>query len=247
MADLTGNVAVITGASKGIGAEIARGLAAAGARVVVNYATDKNGADGVVNDIVSKGGQAIAFPGNVSNAAAAHRLFAEAKAAFGTIDILVNNAGTAEFGPIEAVNEEQYRRLFDTNVLGTILNIREALAHFSSTGGSIVNIGSVTSANPTPGTVLYSATKGAVATITRVLAAELGGRNIRVNTLAPGPVETAATRAMLDGELGKQLVARTPLGRTGQPRDVARVAVFLASDEAAWLTGAWIPVSGGLW
>jgi 3-oxoacyl-[acyl-carrier protein] reductase len=246
--DLTGKVAVVTGASKGIGAEIARALAASGAAVVVNYAASKAAADRVVDEIVSKGGRAITVPGDVSKAADVRRLFAETKAMFGAVDILVNNAGIGEFSPIEAVTEDHYRRQFDTNVLGTVLTIREALAHFGPDGGSIINVGSVASVSPTPGSVIYAATKGAVATITSVLAAELGGRRIRVNTLAPGPVETEGTRGsgLIDSELGKRLVASTPLGRLGRPEDVARVAVFLASDEAGWLTGAWIPASGGL-
>jgi 3-oxoacyl-[acyl-carrier protein] reductase len=248
MANLTGKVAVVTGASKGIGAEIARALAAAGAAVVVNYAASKEAADRVVDEIVSKDGRAIAVQGDVSKAADVHRLFAETKAAFGAIDILVNNAGIGEFSPLEAVTEDQYRRLFDTNVLGTVLTIQEALAHFGSNGGSVINISSVASVSPTPGSVIYSATKGAVNTVTRALAVELGGRQIRVNTLAPGPVETELTRGsgLIGSELEKQRVASTPLGRLGRPEDVARIAVFLASDEAGWLTGAWIPASGGL-
>ena len=187
MANLTGKVAVVTGASKGIGAEIARELAAAGAAVVVNYASSKEAADRVVAEIVSKDGRAIAVQGDVSKAADVRRLFAETKAAFGAIDILVNNAGIGEFGPLEAVTEDHYRRLFDTNVLGTVLTIQEALAHFGPDGGSVINISSVVSVSPPPGSVIYSATKGAVNTVTRVLAVELGGRKIRVNTLAPGP------------------------------------------------------------
>jgi len=248
MANLMGKVAVVTGTSKGIGAEIARELAAAGAAVVVNYASSKEAADRVVAEIVSKDGRAIAVQGDVSKAADVRRLFAETKAAFGAIDILVNNAGIGEFGPLEAVTEDHYRRLFDTNVLGTVLTIQEALAHYGPDGGSVINISSVVSVSPPPGSVIYSATKGAVNTVTRVLAVELGGRKIRVNTLAPGPVETEGTRGggLIGSELEKRLVASTPLGRLGQPEDVARIAVFLASDEAGWLTGAWIPATGGL-
>jgi 3-oxoacyl-[acyl-carrier protein] reductase len=171
----------------------------------------------------------------------------ETKSAFGGLDILVNCAGIGEFRPLEAVDEAYYRRLFDTNVLGTVLMIQNALPHFRS-GGSIINIGSLSSVHPTPGASIYSATKGAIDTLTRVLAAELGPRNIRVNALAPGPVETDGTRnaGLIGSEFEKQLKATTPLGRLGQPEDIARVAVFLASDEAGWITGAWIPASGGL-
>ncbi len=248
MADLTGKVAVVTGAAKGIGAAIAKALAAAGAAVVVNYVGSKEAAARVVDEIKGKDSQALAVQGDVSKAADVSRLFAEARAAFGAIDILVNNAGVARMSPIEAVNEDLYHRLFDTNVLRPILTIKEALAHFNANGGSVINIGSVVSVSPTPGSTVYAATKSAVETITRALAAELGGRRIRVNTLAPGTVDTDATRAdgLIGSELGKELVARTPLGRLGQPEDIARVAVFLASDEAAWVTGAFIPASGGL-
>jgi 3-oxoacyl-[acyl-carrier protein] reductase len=248
MTDLTGKVAVVTGASRGIGAAIARELAAAGAAVIVNYGNDKVAADRVVDAIMSKGGRAIAVKGDVAKAADVRRLFAEAKATFGPVSILVNNAAAAGFSPIEAVTEDDYRRMFDTNVLGSILTIREALAHFGSVGGSIINIGSLSSINATPGSVVYAATKGAIATITSVMAAELGSRNIRVNTIAPGPIDTEGTRAagLIGSPLETQLVAMTPLGRLGQPRDIARVAVFLASEEAGWLTGAWIPVTGGL-
>jgi 3-oxoacyl-[acyl-carrier protein] reductase len=214
----------------------------------VNYAGSKEAADRVVNEIVNKGGRALPVQGDVSKAADVRRLFAEMKAAFGAIDILVNNAGIGEFGPIEAMTEEHYRRLFDTNVLGMFLTTKEALAHFGGNGGSVINIGSVSSVSPSPGSAIYAGTKGAVATISRALALELGGRKIRVNTLAPGPVDTEATRGigLIGSDLEKQLVATTPLGRLGQPVDVARIAVFLASDEAGWLTGAWIPASGGL-
>jgi len=248
MADLQGKVAVVTGAGKGIGAGIARALAASGAAVVVNYAASKAAADRVVEDIAAKGGRAMAVQGNVANAAHVRRIFSETKAAFGTIDILVNNAGIGEFRPLEAVTEDHYRQVFDTNVLGTLLTIQEALAHFGPRGGSVINIGSVASVSPSPGSVVYAATKGAVDTLTRVLAVELGGRNIRMNTLAPGPVDTEGTRAagLIGSDLEKQLVASTPLGRLGEPADVARIAVFLASDDAGWLTGAWIPASGGL-
>jgi 3-oxoacyl-[acyl-carrier protein] reductase len=176
------------------------------------------------------------------------RLFAEAQSAFGTIDILVNNAGIGEFTPVETVSEEQYRRLFDTNVLGTVLTIQEALRYFGRNGGSIINISSVASVSPTPGSGIYAATKAAVNTVTTVLAMELGSRKIRVNAVAPGPIETEGTRGvgLIGSDLERQLVAHTPLGRLGRPEDIARVAVFLASDEASWVSGAWIRASGGL-
>ncbi len=248
MAVLKGRVAIVTGAARGIGAEIAKQLAAAGASVVVNYAASKDAAERLVGAIIANGGRAIAVQGDVAKPADVGRLFAATKDTFDRLDILVNNAGIAEFVPIEAVTTDQYRRLFDTNVLGPLLTIQEALAHFGPEGGSIINIGSVASVAPTPGSATYAATKGAVSTLTRALALELGGRRVRVNTLAPGPVETEMTRGfgMAESELGKQLIARTPLGRLGQPEDVARIAVFLASDESAWLTGAWIPAAGGL-
>jgi 3-oxoacyl-[acyl-carrier protein] reductase len=247
MAVLTGKVAVVTGASKGIGAAIVSALAAAGAAVAVNYAGSKEAAALVVDEIKGRGGRAIPAQGDVSKAADVTRVLAETKEAFGSIDILVNNAGVAGMKPLEEVSEEFYRRLFDTNVLGPILTIKEALAHFGPKGGSIINIGSVVSVSPTPRSAVYAATKGAVATLTLALAPELGVRNIRVNTLAPGTVETDATRGdgLIGSELGKEIVAHTPLGRFGQPEDIARVAVFLASDEAGWVTGAYIPVSGG--
>jgi len=248
MSSLNGKVALVTGASKGIGAGIAKAMAEAGAAVVVNYAGNKEAAQRVVDEIISRRGRAIAVQGDVSKAADVRQLFAETKAAFGTIDTLVNNAGIGEFAPVEAVTEEQYRRLFDTNVLGTVLTIQEAVKHFGPNGGSIINISSVVSGSPTPGSGIYAATKAAVNTITTVLAMELGNRKIRVNAIAPGPVDTDATRVagLIGSELEKHLVAQTPLGRLGQPGDIGRVAVFLASDDAAWVTGSWIRASGGL-
>jgi 3-oxoacyl-[acyl-carrier protein] reductase len=248
MADLRGKVAVVTGAAKGIGAEIAKQLAAAGASIVVSYAASKEVAERVVGEIVGTDGRAIAIQGDLPKGADVRRLFEETKAAFRRLDILVNNAGIVEFGPIEAVTEDQYHRLFDTNVLGMVLTIQEALAYFGPDGGSVINIGSVASVSPSPGSLVYTKTKGAVSTLTRGLAAELGGRRIRVNTLARGPVETEGTRSagLIGSDLAKQLEAITPLGRLGLPEDVAWIAVFLASDEAGWLTGAWIPASGGL-
>jgi len=248
MSPLTHKVAVITGASKGIGAGIAKAIATAGAAVAVNYAGSKEAAERVVNDIVANGGRAIAVQGSVSNAADMRRLFAETKSTFGAVDILVNNAGIGEFAPVEAVSEELYRRLFDTNVLGVMLAVQEALGHFGPNGGSIINISSVASVSPTPGSGIYAATKAAVNTLTTVLAMELGARKIRVNAIAPGPVDTDGTRGvgLIGSELERQLIAQTPLGRLGQPEDIGRIAVFLASDDAQWVSGAWIRASGGL-
>jgi 3-oxoacyl-[acyl-carrier protein] reductase len=247
MSDLTGKVAIVTGASKGIGAGIAKGLAAAGAAVVVNYAAGKDGADRVVAEIAAKGGKAVAVQGDVSKAAEVKRLFEETKAAFGSLDVLVNNAGVYHFEPLEAVTEDEFHREFNTNVLGPILATKEALQYFGPAGGSVINISSVASANAIPTTVVYSATKGALDSITRVLAQELGARNIRVNTIAPGGVETEGTHrnGVVGSEFQKQMIAQTPLGRFGQPEDIARVAVFLASADSAWLTGERIAASGG--
>ena len=247
MSKLTGKVAIVTGASKGIGAGIAKGLGAAGAAVVVNYASSKEGADRVVAEIKSKGGKAFAVQGDVSKAADVKRLFEETKKSFGSLDVLVNNAGVFEFGPLEAVTEAEFHREFNTNVLGPILTIQEALKHFGPKGGSVINISSVAGANPVPNSAVHSATKGAVDSITRGLAKELGSRNIRVNAIAPGGVETEGTRriGIIGSDFEKQIVAGTPLGRFGQPEDISRVAVFLASDDSGWLTGERITASGG--
>jgi 3-oxoacyl-[acyl-carrier protein] reductase len=244
---LNGKVAIVTGASKGIGAGIARTLGAAGASVVVNYASSKDGADKVVAEIVAGGGRAIAVQGDVAKAADVKRLFAEAKTAFGTLDILVNNAGVYGFAALEEVTEAEYDRQFGTNVRGLILATQEALNHFGNHGGSVINIGSVASAQTVPGAVVYSATKAAVDAVTRVLAAELGPRGIRVNTLAPGAIETEGARdlGVMDSDFGKQIVADTPLGRFGQPDDIGKVALFLASDQSGWITGERLVASGG--
>lgn len=246
MGRLTGKVAIVTGASKGIGAGIAKGFAAEGAAVVVNYSSSREGADKVVKEIQGKGGKAVAIQGDVSKAADVQRLFADAKQAFGSLDILVNNAGVYQFHPLEEVTEAEYRRHFDINVLGTLLATQEALKHFRDRG-SVINISSVVGANPLPNTVIYSATKGAVDTITLGLAKELGARGIRVNAIAPGGVETegSITLGVIGSDFEKKLIADTPLGRIGQPNDIAQVAVFLASDESAWLTGERITASGG--
>jgi 3-oxoacyl-[acyl-carrier protein] reductase len=248
MSRLAGKVAVVTGASKGIGAGIARALAAEGARVVVNYATGEDDARRVAAEIVEKDGKAIAVQGDVSKAADVKRLFAETHKAFGRLDVLVNNAGVFKFEPIEAVTESEFRREVDVNVLGTILAIQEAVKYFTPDGGSIVNISSVASEDPPPNSVVYAATKGAVDSITRTLSKELAGRGIRVNTIAPGGVETEGFHRLgfAGSDFERQLVSRTPLGRIGQPDDIAKVAVFIASDEASWLTGERISASGGL-
>jgi len=248
MHELTGKVAIVTGASKGIGAGIAKGLAAAGASVVVNYASSRAAADRVVAEITGKNGKAIAVQGDVAKAADVRRLFAETKKAFGSLDVLVNNAGVFQFDPLEAVTESEFHREFDTNVLGTILTTQEAVKHFGPDGGSVINISSVASTNPVPMSVVYSATKSAVDSVTRVLAQELGPKKIRVNSINPGYTETEGVEQMgfLGSEQAKQLIADTPLGRAGRPEDIAGVAVFLASADSGWLTGASIVASGGL-
>src|SRR3981081_3880108 len=248
MSQLTGKVAVVTGASKGIGAGIAKGLAAEGAAVVVNYASSKDGAERVVAASQAKGGNEIAGQGNVAKPADGKKIFAETKQAFGRLDILVNNAGVYNLLPLEEVTEEDFHRHFNINVLGLLLATREAAKLFGDEGGSVINIGSVASDLNSPNTVVYTATKGAVDAVTRVLAKELGPRKIRVNAINPGSVETEGTHAagVIGSDLEKQFVARTPLGRTGQPDDIAPVAGFLASDEARWGTGDTVAVSGGI-
>jgi 3-oxoacyl-[acyl-carrier protein] reductase len=247
MSDLNGKVAVVTGASKGIGAGIAKSLGAAGAAVVVNYASSKEGADRVVADIKISGGKAIAVKGDVAKAADVERLFDETRKAFGKVDVLVNNAGVYKFDPIEQVTEDEFHRQFNTNVLGTLLATREAVKHFGNNGGSVINISSVASTDAVPASSIYSATKGAVDTLTRELAAELGPRNIRVNVIAPGGVETEGVHALgiIGSDFEKQMIGKTPLGRLGQPDDIARVAVFLASDDSAWMTGERLAAAGG--
>ncbi|MER9071811.1 glucose 1-dehydrogenase [Mesorhizobium sp. M0904] len=247
MSKLNGKVAIVTGASKGIGAAIAKGLATAGAAVVVNYASSREGADRVVAEIEDRGGRAVAVQGDVSQSADVRRLFEAAKSEFGGLDILVNNAGVFAFEPLEAVTEAEFHREFDTNVLGIILTTQAAVSHFGPSGGSIINISSVASRNPQPNSLVYAATKGAVDTITLSMSRELGARNIRVNAIAPGGVDTEGLEriGIVGSDFEKQIVAMTPLGRFGLPDDVARVAVFLASDEASWLTGERITASGG--
>jgi 3-oxoacyl-[acyl-carrier protein] reductase len=248
MSDLKGKVAVVTGASKGIGAGIAKSLAGAGAAVVVNYASSKEGADRVVAEIKARGGRAIAVKGDVAKAADVRHLFEETRKAFGALDVLVNNAGIYKFQPLDEITEDEFHRQFNTNVLGTILATQEAARHFGPDGGSVINISSVASESPVPTASVYSATKGAVDAATRVLAAELGPRRIRVNVIAPGGVETEGLHAMgiMDSDFAKQMVADTPLGRLGQPDDIAGVALFLASDDSRWLTGERLTASGGM-
>ncbi|MBO9662547.1 glucose 1-dehydrogenase [Dokdonella sp.] len=247
MNKLQGKVAVVTGASKGIGASIAKGLAAAGASVVVNYAASREGADRVVAEITQAGGKATAVQGDVAKSADVERLFAQTQETYGRLDILVNNAGVYQFAPLEELTEELYRRQFDVNVLGLLQASREAVKHFGAEGGNIVNISSVASQLGLPGSSVYAATKGAVDTITHVLSKELAPRKIRVNSINPGGVETEGTHAagIIGSDFEKQMVAQTPLGRLGQPEDIASIAVFLASDDSAWLTGEKLIASGG--
>ncbi|MDQ6706885.1 MAG: glucose 1-dehydrogenase, partial [Acidobacteriota bacterium] len=243
---LKGKVAVVTGASKGIGAAIAKSLAAEGASVVVNYASSKSGADTVVSAIVAAGGKAVAVGGDVSKAAEAQGIVEAAIENYGRLDILVNNSGVYEMAPIEAVTEEQFQRTFNVNVLGLLLTTQAAVKHLGE-GGSIINIGSVVSRITPPGSSVYSGAKGAVEAITGVLARELGPKKIRVNTLNPGMVETEGTRkaGLIGSDFEKAIIAQTPLGRIGQPSDIASVAVFLASDDSGWLTGEQLLVGGG--
>jgi 3-oxoacyl-[acyl-carrier protein] reductase len=248
MKKLANKVAVITGASKGIGAGIAKSLAAAGASVVVNYSSAKEGADKVVAEIISNGGKAIAVQGNVSKSADVARLFAETSKEFGAVDILVNNAGVYKFAPIEQLTEEEFHNQFDTNVLGLLLTTQGALKSFNENGGSIINIGSVVSSIAPVGSSIYTATKGAVDAITHVLSKELGPKKIRVNSINPGMVETEGTHSagFIGSELEANQVATAPLGRIGQPEDIALVAVFLASEESRWLTGETLLAGGGV-
>jgi 3-oxoacyl-[acyl-carrier protein] reductase len=245
---LAGRVAIVTGASKGIGASIAKHFAAEGAAVVVNYASSKQGADKVVAEITGKGGKAVAVQANVARQADIERLFAETKKAFGRLDVLVNNAGVYEFAPLENVTEDHFHKHFDLNVLGLLLASKEAVKYFGSAGGSIINISSVVSTYVIPGSAVYSATKAAVDSITRVLAKELGPRKIRVNAINPGMVETEGTHGagIIASDMKKQTEAQTPLGRIGQPEDIAPAAVFLASGDASWLTGETVVIAGGV-
>ncbi len=245
---LKGKVAVVTGASKGIGAAIAEHMAAEGAAVVVNYASSKAGADAVVKRITQKEGKAVAVQADVSKAEDILRLFAEAKKALGKLDILVNNAGIYDFAPLEAITAEQFHKQYDLNVLGLLLTTQEAVKHFGPAGGSIVNISSVAASLAPPNTSVYSGTKAAVNAITKSLAQELGPRKIRVNAINPGMVESEGTHTagIMQSDFRKETEAATPLGRIGQPQDIAPAAVFLASPESAWITGETLYISGGL-
>ena len=247
MSKLKGKVAVVTGASKGIGAAIAKALAAEGASVIVNYASSKEGAEKVVSGITAAGGKAVAVGGDVSKAAEAQAMIAAAIKNYGRLDILVNNSGVYEFAPLEAVTEDSFHRMFNINVLGLLLVTQAAVKHLGA-GASIINIGSGASRITPPSSAVYTATKGAVDAITGVLARELGPKKIRVNSINPGVVETEGTHSggFIGSDFEKGVVAQTPLGRTGQPGDIAPVAVFLASDDSAWLTGEQLLATGGL-
>lgn len=248
MNKLKNKVAIVTGASKGIGASIAKYFAAEGAKVIVNYASSKEGADKVVKDITDNGGTAIAVQGDVSKQSDVARLFEETKKAFGTLDILINNAGIYKYAPIEEFSEESFHSQFNINVLGSLLSIQEALKSFGEKGGNIINISSGASNTPLPTGSVYSATKAALDAITISLSKEFSGRNIRINSILPGVVETEGSHAggFIGSDFEAKLVATTPLGRTGQPEDIAKAAVFLASDDAGWITGEKISVSGGI-
>ena len=248
MNKLTGKVALVTGASKGIGAGIARSLAAEGAAVAVNYASSKEGADRVVDEITKRNGRAIAIHGDVASHGDIERIFAETHRAFGQLDILVNNAGIYRFAPLEEITEEHFHQHFNINVLGLILATREAVKYFGSGGGSVINIGSGATRVTPANSCVYTATKGAVDAVTGVLAKELGPRKIRVNSINPGYVETEGTHTggFVGSDLVKGLIAQTPLGRGGQPDDIGPIAAFLASDEARWLTGECLLASGGM-
>lgn len=247
MSKLTGKVAVVTGASKGIGAAIAKSLAAAGASVVVNYASSKAGADKTVDEIVKAGGKAVAVGGDVSKASEAKGIIDAAIGSYGKLDILVNNSGVYEFGALDAITEESFHRIFNINVLGLLL-VTQAAAKQMKEGASIINIGSVVSRITPPDSAVYTGSKGAVDAITGVLARELGARKIRVNALNPGMVSTEGSRSagFIGSDFEKGTVAQTPLGRVGQPDDIASIAVFLASDDSAWLTGEQLLAGGGL-
>lgn len=244
---LEGKIAVVTGASKGIGAEIAKQLAAEGASVVVNYASSKEGADRVVGEITKKGGKAVAVQADVAKEGDAVRLLTETKKAFGKLDILVNNAGVYEFLPLENFTTEHFRKLYDINVLGLLTTSREAAKYFGKDGGSIINISSLVSVLPLPNASVYSSTKAAVDAVTKSLSKELGPRKIRVNSINPGMVVTEGVKtAGFEGsDFQKEIETRTPLGRIGQPEDIAPAAVFFASNDSAWITGETLVIAGG--
>lgn len=244
---LKGKVTVVTGASKGIGAAIARQLAAEGASVVVNYSSSKDGATRVVNEITGNGGKAVAVQADVAKEADVRRLFAETREKFGRLDVLVNNAGIYEFAPLENVTAEHFQKQFNLNVLGLILASQEAIRYFGANGGSIINISSLVSTLGVPNASVYSATKAAVDAVTRSLAKELGPRKIRVNSINPGMVETEGAHAQgfIGSDFQKQMEAQTPLGRIGQPSDIAPAVAFLASSDAGWITGETLVIAGG--
>jgi 3-oxoacyl-[acyl-carrier protein] reductase len=248
MEKLSGKVAVVTGASKGIGAAIAEKFGSEGAKVVVNYARDKAGANKVVGKIKQGSGDAIAVQADVSKLKDVQHLFSETARSFGTVDVLVNNAGVYEFKPLDAVNEEHFRKIFDLNVLGLLLTTKEAVAHMNGHGGSIINVSSIASKTPAVNSSVYSATKGAVDVISRALALELAPRKIRVNSLLPGATETEGVRALEEYKNGfeEMAIARTPLGRMGTADDIAKVALFLASEDSGWITGEELLVGGGI-
>ena len=247
MAKLSGKVAVVTGASKGIGAAIAKTLASEGATVVVNYASSKAGAERVVSDIQKAGGKAVAVHADLSKPEDAKKLAAETKKQFGKVDILVNNAGVYEFRPLELIDESHVKKIFDLNVAGLLFTTQEIVRLIPEEGGSIINVSSVVAKTPPSGSAVYSATKGAVDVISRVLAQELGPKRIRVNSLSPGFTITEGVQASgFEEGLSKSSVARTPLGRVGQPDDIAKVALFLASSDSGWVTGETILAGGGI-
>ncbi|WCT12451.1 SDR family NAD(P)-dependent oxidoreductase [Mucilaginibacter jinjuensis] len=244
---LNGKVAVITGASKGIGAGIAKAYAKEGAAVVVNYASSKEGADKVVQEIAAAGGKAIAVQANVDNAADVKRLFEETIKAFGKLDVLVNNAGVYSFAGIEDITEASFHQMFNINVLGSILTAQQAVKLFGNKGGVIINTGSIVSTLDMPTALVYTQTKYAIDGMTRILAKELGPKNIRVNSINPGLIETEGSHSsgVMAGDVEKWHISQTPLGRVGQPEDIAKVAIFLASDDSYWVTGETIAVAGG--
>ena len=248
MGKLANKVAVVTGASKGIGADIAKSLAAEGASVVVNYSSSKAGADKVVAAIAAAGGKAVAVQGDVSKQADITRLFAETKNAFGKLDILVNNAGVYAFAPLDQITEEIFHKQFNLNVLGLLLTTKEAAKYFNGDGGSVINISSAVTTLYPPGSATYTATKASVDAITVILSKELGSKNIRVNAINPGLVETEGVHAagFIGSDFQKGIVAQTPLGRTGQPDDISPAAVFLASTDSKYITGQTLNISGGI-
>src|ERR1700758_4875119 len=248
MSRLSEKVAIVTGASKGIGAGIAEALGAAGARVAVNYSSDRKGAERVAQSIIDSGGEAIAIGADISLAADVARLFQEVDTAFGRLDVLVNNAGIFRFGAFAEITEESFHIHYNVNVLGAILTVQEAIKRFGTEGGSVINLSSIVGSHPVAGALLYASTKGALETLTKGLALELAPRKIRVNAIAPGHTETEGniTAGTFEGGAGAALAAKTPLGRLGRITDIAPLAVFLASDESAWITGEVIRAAGGL-